>query len=159
MTNMAKGDSKWRTYRPVIALSVLSLLACGLLFPVVVTGLAQAAFPTQANGSLVQLGNRTAGSYYIDNGFTLPIFFHARNESNPLTASGSGVDPDVPLQDALTQVSRIHNSTGITTSSLTGIVLAHEKHTLWVVGDPYVNVLELNLALISTYPAVYSSYK
>jgi K+-transporting ATPase c subunit len=148
------------TYRPIIALGVISLLICGLAFPLVVTGIAQVALPYQANGSQVQLGNRTIGSYYIDNGFTLPIFFHARNESNPLNASASGVDPDIPLSDALGQIQGIHNATGIPTSALTSIVMSHEEWTLFVVGDPYVNVLELNIALIKSNldPSVYAAY-
>ena len=77
---MSSEPKKGSVYRPVIAIAILSMIVCGLLFPLVVTGVAQVAFPYQANGSLVQLGNRTVGSYYIDNGFTLPIFFHARNE-------------------------------------------------------------------------------
>ena len=153
-----KSTKKWGVYRPVILLALASMLVCGLAYPLVVTGISQAVFPAQANGSLVQLGNRTVGSYYIDNGFTLPIFFHARNESNPVTASASGVDPDITLQDALSQVSGIHNATGIPSADITDIVTAHEQHTLIIVGDPYVNVLQLNLALISAYPAVYSSY-
>jgi potassium-transporting ATPase KdpC subunit len=153
-----KDRSKWKTYRPVLALAIISMLACGLLFPLLVTGISQVVLPYQAGGSLVQVGNRTVGSYYIDNGFTLPIFFHARNETNPLNASASGVDPDIPLSDALYQVLRIHNSTGIPVTSLNSVVMSHEKRTLWLVGDPYVNVLELNLALISSYPSVYSSY-
>lgn len=144
--------------RPIVGLAILSLLVCGLLFPVVVTGIAQAVFPYQANGSQAHLGNRTVGSYSIDNGFTLPIFFQGRNESNPQTASASGVDPDITLQDALNQTARIHTATGIPVANLTGIVMAHEEWTLWFTGDPYVNVLTLNLALISAYPSVYSSY-
>jgi K+-transporting ATPase ATPase C chain len=145
-------------YRPIILLSILSMLLCGLAYPVVVTGISQAAFPAQANGSLVQLGNRTVGSYYIDNGFTLPAFFHARNESNPLTASASGVDPDITLSDALSQVPGIHNATGISASDLANIVMAHEQRTLYLAGDSYVNVLQVNLALICAYPSVYSSF-
>jgi potassium-transporting ATPase KdpC subunit len=155
---MAKDRPMRRVMRPIVALTILSVLVCGLAFPLLVTGLSQAVFPYQANGSLVQHGGHTAGSYYIDNGFTLPIFFHARNETNPLTASGSGVDPDIPLQDALSQVSRIHDATGISVSDLTSLVMSHEQRTLWVFGDPYVNVLSLNLALISAYQSVYSSY-
>jgi len=153
------GSSRWKTYRPVLALAVASLLVCGLLFPLVVTGVSQAILPYQADGSLAQLGNRTVGSYYIDNGFTLPVFFHTRNESNPLNASASGVDPDIPLTDALSQVPRIHEATGIPVADLASIVMAHEQRTLWVVGDPYVNVLELNLALINTFHSVYSQYQ
>jgi potassium-transporting ATPase KdpC subunit len=152
-------DSKNSTFRPVIVLAVISLLMCGLLFPLAVTGVSQALFPYQANGSLAHLGNRAVGSYSIDNAFTLPIFFHARNETNPLTASASGADPDITLQDALSQVPRIHTATGIPESDLTGMVVAHEQWTLWFTGDPYVNVLALNLALISSYPSVYSSYE
>lgn len=153
-------EAKTRSvYRPVVGLALLSMLVCGLLFPFVVTGISQAILPYQANGSPVQLGGRTIGSYYIDNGFTLPIFFHARNESNPQTTSASGVDPDITLNDALSQVPRVNNATGISTADLTDIVMAHVQHTLWIFGDPYVNVLELNLALINAYPAVYSNYQ
>ena len=150
--------SKWKTYRPVIALSVLSMLVCGLASPLLITGVSQAAFPYQANGSQVQLGGRSVGSYYIDNGFTLPIFFHGRNESNPLTASASGTDPDITLSEALSQVSRISSATGIPVSSLVTLVKDHEHWTLWIAGDPYVNVLELNLALIAGFPSSYPAY-
>ena len=156
---MSSETKKKSVYRPVLAIAIISMVVCGLLFPLVITGIAQVAFPYQANGSLVQLGNRTVGSYYIDNGLTLPVFFHARNESNPLNASASGVDPDIPLQDALAQIPRIHNATGISTSALTAIVNAHVEYTLFLAGDPYVNVLALNLALISDYRSVYSSYR
>jgi K+-transporting ATPase ATPase C chain len=148
-------SNKKSIYRPVIAIGVLSLLLCGVLFPLVVTGVAQVVFPNQANGSLVQVGNRTVGSYYIDNGFTLPIFFHARNSS----ASASGVDPDVPLQDALSQIPRIHNATGISSDALTSLVMAHVEYTLFFNGDQYVNVLALNVALITDYPGAYSAYR
>lgn len=151
---MTSETKKKSVYRPVIAVAVLSLLVCGLLFPIVVTGIAQIAFPHQANGSLVQLGNRTVGSYYIDNEFTLPIFFHARNSS----ASASGVDPDITLQDALNQTTRIHNATGISTTALRSLVMDHVEYTLFVTGDQYVNVLSVNLALISEFPSVYSAY-
>jgi K+-transporting ATPase ATPase C chain len=155
---VTKETNERAALRPVIGLAVLSLLVCGFLFPLVVTGISQAVFPSQANGSLVQLGNRTVGSSYIDNGFTLPIFFHARNESNPLTASASGVDPDITVQDALSQVPRIHNATDISSAALTSLVLTHEQFTMIIGGDPYVNVLQLNLALISANPDVYSRF-
>jgi potassium-transporting ATPase KdpC subunit len=156
---LSNPNSVWRTLRPVVLLALISMLVCGLAYPLVITGVSQVIFPHQADGSLVQLGNRTVGSHYIDNGFTLPIFFHARNESNPQTVSASGVDPDITVQDALTiQVPRIHNATGIPISSLNTLVMDHEQWTLGVAGDPYVNVLDLNLALISSYPTIYSSY-
>ena len=141
-------------YRPVVAIGVLSLLLCGVLFPLAVTGVAQVAFPNQANGSLVQVGNRTVGSYYIDNGFTLPVFFHGRSPAS----SASGVDPDIPLQDALSQIPRIHNATGISNDALADLVMAHVENTLFFTGDAYVNVLALNVALITENPGVYSAY-
>jgi len=156
---MTEGHEGKGIYRPMLGLTLVSLILCGILFPLVVTGVAQVAFPYQANGSLVQLGNRTIGSYSIDNGFTLPIFFHGRNESNPMNASASGVDPDITLQFALSQIPGIHNATGIPTADLTAIVTSHEERTIIWVGDPYVNVLALNLALISSYPKVYAAYQ
>ncbi|MDG7006857.1 MAG: potassium-transporting ATPase subunit C [Nitrososphaerota archaeon] len=134
------------------------MLVCGVAYPLLVTGISQVVLPYQANGSQAQLGGRVVGSYYIDNGFTLPVFFHGRNESNPQTASASGVDPDIPLADALSQVPRVSNATGIPASSLDALVKSHEQWTLFLAGDPYVNVLELNLALIGAYPSVYSAY-
>jgi potassium-transporting ATPase KdpC subunit len=145
-------------YRPIIVLALVSFVLCGLVFPLVVTGIAQVAFPYQANGSIVQAGCKTVGSYYIDNGFSLPIFFHARNESNPLTASASGVDPDIPLQDALSQIPGIANATGISTTELALIVNQHVEKTLWIFGDSYVNVLALNVDLINQYKTIYSAY-
>jgi potassium-transporting ATPase KdpC subunit len=156
--SLQKDIKRRRNYRPVVVLSLVSLLLCGIFFPLVVTGIAQAAFPYQANGSLVQLDGKTVGSYYIDNGFTLPVYFHARNESNPLNASASGVDPDITLSEALAQVPRIHNATGISSAYLTALIYSHEEGTLWVFGDPYVNVLALNIALIQDNPTVYSAY-
>jgi len=157
---MSTSTRKRSAFRPIIVLAILSFLVCGLVFPLVVTGIAQVAFPYQANGSLVQVNCRNVGSYYIDNGFTSPIFFHARNESNPLTASASGVDPDVPLADALGQVLRISNATGLSTQELAVVVDQHVERTLWIYGDPYVNVLSVNLALISQYGnmSAYSQY-
>jgi potassium-transporting ATPase KdpC subunit len=147
-----------RNLRPIVVLGIISMLLCGLAFPLVVTGVSQALFPTQAGGSLVHLGNRTVGSYYIDNGFTLPVFFHARNESDPLNASASGVDPDITLSEALAQIPRIHNATGIGVQSLNSIVTSHEEGTFWIFGDPYVNVLVLNIALIQSNSTVYSGF-
>lgn len=157
-TNVEPERPRPATYRPVVVLAVLSMLVCGLLFPLVVTGIAQGAFPYQANGSQATLNGRSVGSYLIDNNFTLPSFFHGRNESNPANASASGVDPDVPLSYALSQVPRIHDATGIPEATLIAIVTSHVQWTIWIGGDPYVNVLRLNLALIGDYPAAYSGY-
>jgi potassium-transporting ATPase KdpC subunit len=151
--------TQWRAHvRPLIGIAIISLLLAGLFFPLLITGLGQALFPSQANGDLVQLNGKSVGSYYIDNGFTLPIFFHGRNETNPANASASGVDPDITLQDAYSQIPRISVATGIPNASLFAIVNDHEEGTFWIFGSPYVNVLNLNLVLIHQFPEAYVKY-
>jgi K+-transporting ATPase ATPase C chain len=136
-------------YRPVLTLAVASLLICGLFFPLLVTGIAQVAFPSQANGEIATMGGRNVGSYLIDNRFTLPAYFQGRNDS------ASGVDPDIPLQDAYSQIPRIENATGISYSALRAVVDRNVEGVFLGLGDPYVNVLRVNLDLIQSYPSVY----
>jgi potassium-transporting ATPase KdpC subunit len=139
-------------------MGILSMLICGLFFPLLITGIAQATMPYQANGSIVKLDGKSVGSYYIDNGFSSPMFFHARNESNPMNASASGVDPDINIGFATSQISGISNATGISTAALTQLVTNNEEGVYWIIGSPYVNVLNLNLKLISQYPTVYANF-
>jgi K+-transporting ATPase ATPase C chain len=143
---------KWR-FRQAISLALLSLLICGIFFPLLVTGLAQVFFPNQANGEIVQFNGQAVGSNLIAQNFTLPIFFHQRDDS------ASGVDPHITLEDAYSQISRILNATGISQDLLTQIVNENKEGTYWIFGSPYVNVLCLNLALIKTYPSVYNVFQ
>lgn len=148
-----KPDKKQRpAYRPIIGIAIISMLICGLFFPLLITAIAQAALPYQANGELVSFDGREVGSVLIDNNFTQPVFFHARNDS------ASGVDPDITLQDAYSQIPRIQQATGIPAASIQQIVDQNEEGTLWVFGSPYVNVLRLNLALIQSNPTVYANF-
>jgi len=140
-------------YGPTVRLAVISLALCGILFPLVVTGFAQLLLPYQANGEIIQLKGRDAGSILIAQNFTSTMFFHPRNDS------ASGVDPDITLQDAYSQISRIHSTTGIRSDELKHIVDENIERTLWAVGEPYVNVLRLNLVLIDEYPSIYGSYR
>lgn len=140
-------------YGPTVRLAIISLALCGLLFPLVVTGFAQLLLPYQANGEIIQLRGRGAGSILIAQSFTSPMFFHPRNDS------ASGVDPDITLQDAYSQILMIHSATGIPSDELKQIVDENVERTLWVVGEPYVNVLRLNLVLIDEYPSIYGSYR
>lgn len=82
------------------------------------------------------------------------MFFHA----DWVNSSASGVDPDITLQDAYSQIPRIQNATGIPSQALMLLVNERMERTMWMVGDPYVNVLELNLLLIQTYPTIYAQY-
>src|SRR2546430_9574761 len=122
------------------------MILCGLVFPLVITGFAQVLLSDQANGSLAHLnGNgRTVGSFIVAQNFSQPFFFHSRN----VTLSASGVDPDITLEDALSQIPRISATTNITQSDLSRLVGQNIERTSWILGDEYVNVLRLNLVLI-----------
>jgi K+-transporting ATPase ATPase C chain len=137
---------------PAIRLALISLILCGLVFPLVITGFAQLIFPSQANGSLVHLHGKAVGSSLIAQNFSKPIFFHPRNDS------ASGVDPDITVQDAQSQISRINSATGISVETLQQIVNQNEEGTFWIFGTPYVNVLRLNLALIQTGNISYNTF-
>ena len=148
---------------PALRLALISMLLCGLLFPLAVTGVAQIFLRDQANGSIAHFSsnNSTAvGSYLIAQSFSQPFFFHPRNETaivdnTNVTLSASGADPDITLQDALSQVPRISLFTGISRLELTALVNQNVEGTFWIFGSPYVNVLHLNLALIQHFQSVY----
>jgi len=139
-------------FRPVIGMALISLLLCGLFFPLLITGIAQVLLPYQANGEIVQFNGHPAGSELISQNFSLPIFFQPRNDS------ASGVDPDITVQDAYSQIPRISNATGIASSSLKQLVDSKTDEISRIFEDPYVNVLDLNLALIQMYPTPYGSF-
>jgi K+-transporting ATPase ATPase C chain len=74
--------------RPAIALTLFFILVTGIAFPLLVTGIAQAAFPKQANGSLVKdSSGNVIGSGLLGQSFTRPEYFHPRP-----SAAGSGYD-------------------------------------------------------------------
>jgi K+-transporting ATPase ATPase C chain len=143
-------------FKPIIGLALVSLLICGLFYPFLITGIGQAFFPNQANGDLVQLNGQSVGSNLIAQSFTLPIFLHTRNET--ADPSASGVDPDILVQDAYSQIPGISNATGLSVDSLTAIVNQNQEGTFWVFGTSYINVLRVNLLLIKDYPSVYSNF-
>ena len=152
---MTEQKEKWN-FKPIIGLALVSLLVCGLFYPLLITGIGQVFFPNQANGDLVQLNGQTVGSNLIAQNFALPIFFHTRNETT--SPSASGVDPDITLQDAYSQIPQISNATGIPADSLTSLVNQNQEGTFWIFGTPYINVLRINLALIKQYASIYSQF-
>ena len=152
---MTEQKEKWN-FKPIIGLALVSLLICGLLYPLLITGIGQVFFPNQANGDLVNLNGQAVGSILIAQNFSLPIFFHTRNET--ASASASGVDPDITLQDAYSQIPGISNATGIPEVSLTNIVNQNQEGVFWIFGSPYVNVLRINLLLIKDYPSIYIGF-
>ncbi|MGO8805461.1 MAG: potassium-transporting ATPase subunit C [Candidatus Bathyarchaeia archaeon] len=157
MTEEQKENWKKWNFKPIIGLALVSLLICGLLYPFFITGIGQVFFPNQANGDLAKLPNgQVVGSTLIMQNFNLTIFFQTRNET--ADPSASGVDPDITLQMAYSQVPGISNATGIPTSDLTNIVNHNQQGTFWIFGSPYVDVLQLNLQLIKDYPSIYSNF-
>jgi potassium-transporting ATPase KdpC subunit len=176
----------------VIVLTVL----LGIIYPLVMTGVAQVVFPHQANGSLVRdnSGN-VVGSELIAQGFNQPQYFHPRpsaagngydatasggtnlgptnqklidtvqsnadayrQENNlaadapvpvdAVTASASGLDPDISPANASIQVNRVAQARGLPAEQVQSLVNQYtEGRTLFVLGEPRVNVLKINLAL------------
>ena len=181
--------------RPALVLLVALTLITGLLYPLVITGLAQMLFPQQANGSLILVDGKPVGSSLIGQPFDVPQYFWGRpsatspfpynaaassgsnlgptndalikavraridalksaDPDNPLpipvdlvTASGSGLDPHISSASAAYQVRRVARVRGTEEAVVRQLVSQHtEGRQLGILGEPRVNVLELNLAL------------
>ncbi|HKS83756.1 MAG TPA: potassium-transporting ATPase subunit KdpC [Candidatus Acidoferrales bacterium] len=182
-----------------IWMTLATTMLLGIIYPLVVTGLAQVLFPRQANGELIKSGRgQVIGSQLIGQPFTSPQYFYSRPSAagpagydptasggsnlgptnqalisrvdasvkqlqpdNPnaqipvdlVTASGSGLDPDISPAAAEFQMSRVARVRGISEDEVRALVNKHTKaRDLGFLGEPRVNVLELNLDLDATHP-------
>jgi potassium-transporting ATPase KdpC subunit len=179
-------------------MTIATTVLLGIIYPLVVTGLAQLIFPRQANGQLIHKDGKIVGSSIIAQGFANPGYFHPRpsfagngydpmntngsqlgptnqklidrvkgdvanaQAENPnvpvpidlVTGSGSGLDPHITPASAEFQLPRVAKERGATVEQLRALVQKHtEGRQLGFLGEPRVNVLELNLELDERFPA------
>jgi potassium-transporting ATPase KdpC subunit len=180
-----------------VLMTIATTVLLGVLYPLLVTGLAQLIFPKQANGELIQgkdgglMGSRLIGQPFSGRGY-----FHSRpsaagtgydatasggsnlgptnaqlitrvngdvaklqaeNPGTPIpvdlvTTSASGLDPDISPAAADFQIRRVAAERKIPETEVARLVAENTENRQWgFLGEPRVNVLELNLALDSRY--------
>lgn len=179
--------------------TIVSVVLLGLIYPLAMTGIAQALFPNQANGSLVTANGRVVGSWIVGQSWTRPQYFQGRpsaagkgydptstggtnlgptsakllaatratiarlERQNPdasgpppvdlVTSSASGIDPDISPAAAYWEAPRVAKTRGVAVASVRALVAAHVRgRQFGFLGEPHVNVLELNLNLDGLQP-------
>jgi potassium-transporting ATPase KdpC subunit len=144
--------------RPSLKIVILIILATGIAYPLLLVAIGQISLPFQSNGSLLTLDGKVIGSKLIAQDFKSDKFFHSRPAAN----STSTVDPHITPEDAYSQIQRISQATGLPQSTLkTAVQLNMERNKLtnWIFfSPPYVNVLEVNIDLINSYPELYHEF-
>jgi potassium-transporting ATPase KdpC subunit len=176
--------------------TVVTTIVFGLIYPFVVTGIAQVIFKDKANGQLIQRNGQLVGSRIIGQTFTGAAYFHSRpsaagngydaanssgsnyaptnkklidrvagdvtalQQDHPtdipidlVTSSGSGLDPHITPAAADFQAARIARERNLSDTTVRQLIARHtEGRQLGFLGEPRVNVLELNLDLDQTAP-------
>lgn len=180
-----------------ILMTIATTILLGIIYPLLVTGLAQLIFPKQANGQLIQKDGKTVGSRILAQAFSSPAYFHPRpsfagngydptstngsqlgptnqklidrvrgdvstvhaeNPTQPVpidlvTGSASGLDPHITPATAEFQLPRVAKERGTSVEQLRALVQKHtEDRQFGFLGEPRVNVLELNLELDQRFP-------
>ena len=181
--------------RPALVLFLVLTLLTGIAYPLVVTGVAQTLFPSQAHGSLILRDGKVVGSTLIGQNFTDPAHFWSRPSAtapmssnasassgsnqgpmNPaladavkgrvavlraadpankaavpvdlVTASASGLDPHISLAAAQYQLGRVATARTLSVPVVQGLIdQSTQRPLLGLLGEPVINVLQLNLAL------------
>jgi potassium-transporting ATPase KdpC subunit len=174
--------------------TVVTVVIFGLIYPLVMTGIAQVLFPYQANGSIVYVDGKPVGSAIIGQLWTKPQYFQGRpsaagkgydptntgatnlgptskklidstkatiaalKKANPdatipvpmdlVTSSGSGIDPDISPEGAYYQAPRVAKARNIPVQTVNALIARSiQGRTFGILGEPRVNVLQLNIAL------------
>ena len=173
-------------------MTIATTILLGLIYPLVITALAQVLFHDKANGQIIARNGQAVGSRIIGQPFVSAKYFHSRpsnagngydaansggtnygptfqklidrvqadaktlHEENPsqlipvdlLTTSASGLDPEISPAAAEFQLPRVARERGVSEAALRDLVQKHTyQRDLGLLGEPRVNVLELNLAL------------
>jgi len=181
-----------------VLMTIATTILLGIIYPLVVTGIAKVVFPDKANGQLISRDGKVIGSRIIGQPFVGPGYFHSRpsaagngydaansggtnlgptnqklidrvkqdvaslqaeNPGKPIpvdlvTTSASGLDPHISLANPDFQVPRIARERGMSEDRLRQLIAEHtESRQLGFLGEPRVNVLELNLGLDERFPA------
>lgn len=180
-----------------ILMTIVTTILLGIIYPLVVTALAQGLFQEKADGQLIWHNGKIVGSRIIGQPFVSDAYFHSRPSSagngydaanssasnlaptnhalidrvrasvtqyksdNPqepvpidlVTTSGSGLDPHITPAAAEFQIAHVAKARGISEAQLRSLVVKHtEGRQLGFLGEPRVNVLQLNLDLDSVAP-------
>lgn len=147
-----------QSLNPSLRIVVLMILVTGIAYPLLLVLVGNVTLPFQSTGSMLTMDGKIIGSKLIAQEFKSDKFFHIRPAAN----STSTVDPHITQADAYAQVPRISKATGLPESTLkTAIQFNIEKNkvsNVLVFAPPYVNVLEVNIELISGYPEVYREF-
>jgi len=181
-----------RTLIIALRYTIVTTILLGIVYPLVITGLAQLTMRDKANGQLITRDGQIIGSAIIGQAFSSPRYFHSRpsaagngydatssggsnlapsnkalitridgdvatwQKQNPgqpvpiglVTTSASGLDPDISPADALYQIPMVAAARHLPEATVRALVESHiQSRQLGFLGEPRVNVLELNLAL------------
>ncbi len=189
-------DNTFRHIGTSAIYTLVTVIMFGLIYPLVMTGIAQVLFPWQANGSMVYVNGKPVGSAIIGQLWTKPEYFQGRpsaagkgydptqtggtnfgptskklidstratiaalEKANPdatipvpmdlVTSSGSGIDPDISPEGAYYQAPRVAKARNLPLTTVNALIARTiAPRTFGILGEPRVNVLQLNMALAS----------
>ena len=200
-TARVPGDSSLRNVLLVaVRYTVITTVLLGIVYPLVITGIAHLTMPNKADGQLIVRNGQVIGSAILAQSFTGPTYFHPRpsaagngydatssggsnlgptsqalvsridasvaqwHKDDPaakgpvpiglVTTSASGLDPDISPEGAYYQVPMVAAARHLPEATVRALVKAHiQGRQLGFLGEPRVNVLELNLALDALAPS------